>query len=95
MVLRHPEQVLARPVDLIRQLQFELCRALLRVEENPEGENHQALAVKGERHLTCGPEAESNPTIAVRGERDSHLLDNNDQRKFTISHSHLFSAMCH
>ena len=30
--------------------------------------------------------------VAVRGERDSHLLDNNDQRKFTISHSHLFSV---
>ena len=27
----------------------------------PRGENHQALAVKGERHPTCGPESESNP----------------------------------
>ena len=26
----------------------------------PWGENHQALAVKGERHPTCGPESESN-----------------------------------
>ena len=28
------------------------CRQRVRVEKNPEGENHQALAVKGERHPT-------------------------------------------
>ena len=27
----------------------------------PQGENHQALAVKGERHPTCGLDSESNP----------------------------------
>ena len=56
MILRHPEQVLARPVGLMRWFQLEQFRALLRVEENPEGGNHQALAVKGERHPTCGLE---------------------------------------
>ena len=37
--LRHPEQVLARPMGLMRQFQLESeqFRALLRVEENPEG----------------------------------------------------------
>ena len=28
-------------------------------ERKPQGENHQALAVKGIRHPTCGPESES------------------------------------
>ena len=33
----------------------------------PQGENHQAFVVKGERHPTCS--LQSNPAIAVRGER--------------------------
>ena len=37
IVLRCPEQVLARPVDLMRQFQLEQLPALLRVEENPKG----------------------------------------------------------
>ena len=37
LIVRHPEQVLARPVDLMRRFQLEQFRALLRVEENPEG----------------------------------------------------------
>ena len=37
MILRHPEQVLARPVDLMRRFQLEQFRALLRVEENSKG----------------------------------------------------------
>ena len=48
----------------------------------PKGENHQALAVKGERHPTCGPVSESNPGVAVRGEQPripsrqtSHLVN--------------------
>ena len=35
------------------------------------GENHQVLAVKGERHPTCGPESESNPGRS--GERRTRL----------------------
>ena len=37
IVLRHPEQVLARPVHLMRRFQLEQTRALLRVEENLKG----------------------------------------------------------
>ena len=37
LILRHPEQVLARPVGLMRRFQMEQFRALLRMEENPEG----------------------------------------------------------
>ena len=33
----------------------------------PRGENHQALAVKGERHPTCGLDSESN--LGRSGER--------------------------
>ena len=54
IVLRHPEQVMARPVGLMRQFQLEQSRTLLRVEEKSK-----ALAVKGERHPTFSPE--SNP----------------------------------
>ena len=62
------------------------------MEENPERENHQALAVKAERHLTCGPESESNPDR--KSERGTYFtfIGSNDQRKFTISRSHLFSV---
>ena len=55
LILCHSEQVLSRPVDLMRRFQLEQFRALLRVEENPEGK-HQVLAVNGERHPTCGSE---------------------------------------
>ena len=37
LILRHPEQVLARPVSLMRRFQTEQFWALLRVEENPQG----------------------------------------------------------
>ena len=39
-------------------------RTILRPSEGgrkPRGKNHQALAVEGERHPTCGRESESNP----------------------------------
>ena len=55
MILRHPEQVLARPVGLMRRFQSEQFRALLRVEENPQEKTTlswsrtQAVAVRGER----------------------------------------------
>ena len=37
LILYHSEQVLARPVSLTRWSQPEQFRALLRMEENPEG----------------------------------------------------------
>ena len=37
LILRHPEQVLARPFGLMRWFQLEQFQALLRVEENPKG----------------------------------------------------------
>ena len=50
LILCHREQVLARPVGS-KWFQVEQFLALLRVEENPEG-NQQALVVKGERHFS-------------------------------------------
>ena len=45
----------------MRRFQSEQFQAFLRLEENPQGENHLSLAVKGERHPTCSLESESNP----------------------------------
>ena len=52
IVLRHPEQVLARPVSLMRQLQLEQIRALRRVEENLKGKTtrHWLWRVKDTPH---------------------------------------------
>ena len=67
LILRHPEQVLARPVGLMKRFQSEQFPALLRVEE-PQGigcdhiahvarskSRTQAVAVRGERVTTVPP----------------------------------------
>ena len=66
-ILRHPEQVLARPVGLMRQFQNETISSPSEVGREHRRENHQALAVKCERHLTCSPESESNPGHSSEG----------------------------
>ena len=69
LILRYQEQVLARPVGLMRQFQNGTISSPSEGGRKPQGENHQALAVKGERHPTCGLDSESNPGRSVRGER--------------------------
>ena len=62
LILRHPEQVLARPVSLMRWFQSEQLSALLRVsEENLKGKTTNALALKSERHPTCNGESKVEP----------------------------------
>ena len=77
LILRHPEQGLARPVGLMRQFQSEQFWALLRVEENPKGKatRHWLWRVKDIPHVAPS-QTQSHAavrtwtqTIAVRGER--------------------------
>ena len=56
LILRHPEQVLARPSalwDSSKQKNFKPFWGW----KKTRGENHKALAVKGERHPTCSLES--------------------------------------
>ena len=69
LILRHPEQVLARPVGLIRQFQSKKFWALLRVEENPRGKL-PGIGCKGWNTSHTQPRVGSQTqAIAVRGER--------------------------
>ena len=62
LILRHPEQVLARPVGLMRRFQMEQFWALLRVQENPKGKTTRHWLWKVKDIPTCGPEP--NPGIS-------------------------------
>ena len=66
LILRHPEQVLARPVSLMRWFQLEQFWPLLRVEENPEGKTtrHRLWRVKDIPHAACS----WTRAVVVRGE---------------------------
>ena len=69
LILHHPEQVLARPVHY-EMIPIRTILSLSEGRRKPQRENYQALAVKGERHPTCGPESRTQ-AIVVRGERVS------------------------